>query len=171
MAYGKHAKFIEGDGNGDVSVKTGPIGNAGHLNVSALRETPVELWDNITLDEMHAEETCPLDVSTTESLPNDYKSLPAGAKRITEKHIEAGGGAALKRAALAHSTNLAIDLNAEARAEANRRRPTRRTPGKRWQPPPLPRSWRRRRPPAPHPPRNGSGRLNKPASAGRPYSG
>ena len=63
---------------------------------------------------MHAVATCSLDVQTPESLCVEYKPLPADAKRIAEKLLAAGGGAALERATLAQNSNLVMHLNAEA---------------------------------------------------------
>ena len=63
---------------------------------------------------MKALAKCSLDVSTAESLRIEYRPLPAGAKRIVDKLIAAGGGGALERATFAHNSNLAADLNAEA---------------------------------------------------------
>ena len=80
--------LAEGDGGGDEHVKIGPIGNAVG--------------------------TCSFDVNMAESPRIEYKSLPAGAERIVDKLIAAGGGAALGRATLAHNSILATYLNAEA---------------------------------------------------------
>ena len=72
----------------------GPIGHIVNLNLGALRETPVELWDYETWAEMSAVATCFLDVRTAGSLRIEYKPLTAGAKRIVDKlNAESGGGA------------------------------------------------------------------------------
>ena len=51
---------------------------------------------------MRAVAACSLDISTTEFLLVEYRALPADAKRIGDKPIAAGGGAALEQATLAH---------------------------------------------------------------------
>ena len=112
--YGSNARFVEGDGDCGETAEIGPIGHVVNLNLGALRETPVELWDYETWAEMSAVATCSLDVRTAESLRIEYKPLPADAKRIVDKlNAEAGG----QRAARARRI-LTGDLNAETRGES-----------------------------------------------------
>ena len=87
-------------------MEIGPIGHFVNLNLGALRETPVELWDSGTWAEMNAVATCSLDVRTAESLSIEYKPLPADAKRIVDKPNAGVGGERVARA----RSNLAGDL-------------------------------------------------------------
>ena len=94
-------------------MEIGPIGHVVNLNLGALRETPVELWDYEIWVEMSAVATCSLDVRTAESLRIEYKPLPADAKRIVDKLNASVGGLRPSEP----NNNLAGDLNAETRGE------------------------------------------------------
>ena len=163
------------------------IGNVVNLSASALRENPVELRGNGTWNKMSAVATFSRDVRTAELLRIEYRPLPADAKRIIGKLIAAGGGAALERASLAHNSNPATDLNAEAQgggeqpladaldagqaaaAAASRLRRARAPHGSRLRPARTPRKRQQRRPLGHLPPRNGSGQPKRaPASPPKP---
>ena len=80
-AYGKYAKLVENDGDGDESVEIGTTGNVVYLSTGALRETPVELWGNETWNEMsavaHAPSTPARQSSSASSISRSPPALSA----------------------------------------------------------------------------------------------